>query len=649
MNSDEQMKYQGRLLLFYALLVLMIGTLLGAVGYRQLVESDAFNEKVKVQNHRRIVTPAPRGHIFDREGKLLVANKSKFSAVVFLSDSGVRSAFRAEYRALVRDHREREESYDTGHLQKLARANVIQSYLDGVNAMLERDTQVDPEKVTAHLNFNPLLPFPLIEDLSRDEFAVLLESLPIESPVQVYVSNMRHYPYEATASQTLGFVVSTFLTPDPTMPGVDLRTFAEKGTFGRTGVERQFDEQLQGQMGVEIWVVDPYGFQVESIERRYPVKGQDVQLSLDIDLQLAAERAFVSEDGVEQVGALVALDAENLEVLAMVSKPDFDLNETTPFIGNETYKRINDAGGWQNRALQGVYPPGSPFKLLTAIAALKSGTVTPSEIHNCPGFIRQGGALKYCHLRTGHGDRDLMGAIRDSCNVYFYEEGLEVGIDRISSEAIYMGLDGPTGINLPHETRSMLVPTREWKQRRFKEPWYPGDTTNLSIGQGFLRLTPLQLAVFTASVASNQVLSQPSILKLTPEQIAARPPAKPLGLTPQDHAVIVEGMAQAAVLGTARRANIPGIPIGAKTGTAEVDQDGGKIELAWIVVYAPIKNPKIVVAVMLEGQVLNQNWSGGLYAAPIAKAVMEEFFRKRPDLVPPPPPEPTATEDVAQP
>ncbi len=200
-----------------------------------------------------------------------------------------------------------------------------------------------------------------------------------------------------------------------------------------------------------------------------------------------------------------------------------------------------------------------------------------------------------------------------------------------------MGLGDPTGINLPYETRHMIAPTREWKRNRLNEPWFPGDTTNLAIGQGFLRVTPLQIAVFTASIARNEVVSQPTILKLSPQEIANRPPPKPLGLSPADHAAIIEGMEQAALVGTAKLASIPGVGIAGKTGTAQVDKDGGKIELAWVVIYAPVHDPKIAISVMLEGQELNRSWGGGAHAAPIAKKVLTEYFRKHPELMPPPP------------
>src|SRR5690606_34596743 len=190
---------------------------------------------------------------------------------------------------------------------------------------------------------------------------------------------------------------------------------------------------------------------------------------------------------------------------------------------------------------------------------------------------------------------------RDSCNVYFYNIGLNTGVDTISREAINMGLGDPTGIDLPYETRYMLVPTRDWKEERVKEPWYPGDTTNMSIGQGYLRFTPLQMALMAASIARNEIVTKPSILKLDAAGIAQRPAPKPLGLSARDHAAIVEGMTNAIRIGTGRRAAIPGVDIAGKTGTAQVRKEGGTIELAWFVAFAPANDPKIAIATIIEG------------------------------------------------
>ena len=630
MNTENTKKYQSRLWIFYAILGLLLVILYSGLFFRQLIESESHAAKEKIQNQRRILTPGPRGNLLDREGRVLVANKSKFSAVVFLSENQVQKAFSDSYRSMVRDYRERGEKIKSySELRILSRANVLQSYLKGVNELIGRHEEVDATAITRHLNVNPLLPYPLIDNLVPEEFAILLESLPVESPVQVYVSNMRHYPYENAATHALGYVGYSPLEVQSDMPGSELRTFATKGTYGRNGIEKRFDEQLQGKTGSEIWVVDPSGYQVESVQREYPRKGRDIELSIDIDLQLAGEAGY---DLYGDKGALVAIDIDRMEVLAMLSRPDYNLNQTTPFILNKVFKEISDNQAWENKALRGLYPPGSPFKLITAIAGLKAGKIDDNTIFECDGSHRVGGRNFPCMGR--HGEIDLRTAIEKSCNEYFYRVGLETGVDNLSREAIYLRLNEPTHIDLPNETRGMLTPSREWKKNRFGEPWYPGDTANMSIGQGALIVTPLQMALMVASVAKNQVYSHPSILKQSPEQLARRPAPKPLGLPENLHKAIIDGMNRAvSPTGTARAAIIKGVNIGGKTGTAQINKKDGNLELAWFVGFAPIEDPKIAVVALVEGQELNVSFGGGRYAAPMARYVLEAYFDKRPEYV----------------
>ena len=630
MNTENTKKYQSRLWIFYAILGLLLVILYSGLFFRQLIESESHAAKEKIQNQRRILTPGPRGNLLDREGRVLVANKSKFSAVVFLSENQVQKAFSDSYRSMVRDYRERGEKIKSySELRILSRANVLQSYLKGVNELIGRHEEVDATAITRHLNVNPLLPYPLIDNLVPEEFAILLESLPVESPVQVYVSNMRHYPYENAATHALGYVGYSPLEVQSDMPGSELRTFATKGTYGRNGIEKRFDEQLQGKTGSEIWVVDPSGYQVVSVQREYPRKGRDIELSIDIDLQLAGEAGY---DLYGDKGALVAIDIDRMEVLAMLSRPDYNLNQTTPFILNKVFKEISDNQAWENKALRGLYPPGSPFKLITAIAGLKAGKIDDNTIFECDGSHRVGGRNFPCMGR--HGEIDLRTAIEKSCNEYFYRVGLETGVDNLSREAIYLRLNEPTHIDLPNETRGMLTPSREWKKNRFGEPWYPGDTANMSIGQGALIVTPLQMALMVASVAKNQVYSHPSILKQSPEQLARRPAPKPLGLPENLHKAIIDGMNRAvSPTGTARAAIIKGVNIGGKTGTAQVNKKDGNLELAWFVGFAPIEDPKIAVVALVEGQELNVSFGGGRYAAPMARYVLEAYFDKRPEYV----------------
>ncbi len=628
MNSEEKIRYQSRIWPFYGFLLLMLLTLVCGLGYKQLIQTDKYNERGKIQNHRRILTPGPRGLISDRKGKLLVSNKSTFSAVIFLSDSSVRRSFRERYYSIVKDYRAKEEKFNSRATEVRARGEVIQSYLDDLNRMLGRESQVDAKAISRHFRIHPLLPYPIISNLNREEFAILVESLPIESPVQIYAASTRHYPYESAAAHTLGRVTSSVLSAEDDLKGSDLRTFATKGSFGTSGVEKYYDNILRGKTGMEIWVVDPAGFQVERIQNQYPDKGQDIQLSIDIDLQRIAEAGF---DQYDDAGGLVLLDIDSMEVLAMVSKPDYNLNDTAPFLSNKVAKDIQDRSAWQNRAIQGLYSPASPFKLITATAGLKSGVIDENTRILCEGSIRVGGRRMHCHNHNGHGELNLVEAISASCNVFFYTVAMEMGIDALSSEAIFLGMNEQTGIDLPHEASNMLVPTREWKKQRRGQNWFIGDTANTAIGQGFLLFTPLQMAIATASIGKNQVLGQPSILKRSPENLKNDPPRKSLGLLPAQHQLIIDGLAMAAREGTARNAKLDNVNIGGKTGTGQIHTPEGQKELAWYVALAPIENPKIALAVAVEPYQVGSH-GGGVFAAPMAKPVLEAYFLKHPEL-----------------
>ncbi|MBT3481158.1 MAG: peptidoglycan glycosyltransferase [Opitutales bacterium] len=629
MNPEEKNKYQGRLWIFYGMLAILLSILYSGLFYRQLIERESHVDQEKIQNHRRILTPGPRGNILDREGRVLVANRSKFSAVVFLSEDQVQKAFTNHYRSLVRDYREEGKPIENyTKLLILSRAMVLESYLKTVNDLLGREEEVDANAISRHLNLNPLLPYPLVDNLTQSEFAILLESLPVESPVQLYVSTMRHYPYENAVSHALGYVGHSALEIESNMPGSNLKTFATKGSYGRNGIEKRFDSNLQGKTGTEIWVVDPSGYQVEPIQRIYPKKGQDIELSIDIDLQLAGEQGY---DLYGDKGALIAIDINRLEILAMLSRPDYNLNDTAPFISNDVFKEINERQAWENKAIRGLYPPGSPFKLITAIAALKSGVIDDGTIFECDGGHQVGRRRFPC--MGHHGEMDLRSAIQKSCNEYFYRAGLVTGPDNMSREAVYMRLNKPTNINLPNETARMITPSRQWKRERYDQPWYDGDTANMSIGQGFLTVTPLQLGMMVASIAKNEVYSHPSIIKQSPEQLAVRPAPKPLGLPTEVHKAILDGMDRVvSPTGTARAAIIEGVTVGGKTGTAQINKKEGNLELAWFVGFAPVENPQIAIVALVEGQNLNESFGGGAHAAPMARYVFQAYFDKHPEF-----------------
>ncbi len=602
------------------IVALVVIVLESGLAYRQIHLGDTYREQELQQNFRRILIPGPRGDILDRDGRLLVGNRPLFSAVVYLNE--LRPAFREEYLTLVRQARDSGENVDRNQLQVKARQRVVQGYMDQVNAVLQREESVENRRIERHFAQNLLLPLPLIHDLQAEEYARLIEQIPVDSPVQVITDYARHYPHGHAAAHALGFVTATDDVSDEGVPGADLTTFRFKGKAGRSGVERAFEDHLQGTAGGEIWVVDPSGFQYRRTDHRPPVKGNDLYTSLDLDLQWAAE------DRLDRyTGTVIALDIRTGEVLAIASRPAFDLNDLSPFLSNRVDREIRESGGWLNRAIQGLYPPGSTFKLVTAIAGQRLGHITPETEVDCPGYHVVGNRRFQCHIRTGHGTVDLVEAISASCNVFFYQKGLEAGVDAISREARNFGFDAPTGIELPGESRRPNVPDRDWKSQNRNERWFPGDTANLSIGQGFLLVTPLQMASFTASLARGETRTVPTLRRVgNPDSIDHRGEA--IALSPEDQFQIIAGMERSTMDGTSRPVAIPGVRIAGKTGTAQVRPGGQPLTLAWFVGFAPVDDPRIAIAVMIEGSDPHDNYHGGSTAAPIARAVFEAYFNK---------------------
>jgi penicillin-binding protein 2 len=617
--------YQPRLIAFYFAFGAAVVVLACGLAYRQLIQTGTFSEREKVQNQRRVLVPGPRGNIYDREGRLLVGNRPRFSAVLHLAE--LRTEFRREHIRIVRNYREMEASIRprSSQLESIARVAVAQRYLDQVNQILGREERVDVRKLDRHFRQELLLPYILVDDLAPDEYARLLEQISVTSPLQVYSSSTRHYPHGSLAAHTLGYVVGNDDLPESDIGGDDLRTFRMRGTLGRNGIERSFDDKLQGETGGTIFRVDPAGYKIDPpLYRRLPVQGNNIVTSLDIDLQTAAESAMFGHKG-----AVVMLEVSTGEVLVMASKPDYNLNDFSPSISRAVAAKIEEEGAWLNRAAQGLYPPGSTFKLITAIAGLRAGTIRPDSQTVCTGYFQVGGRLFPCHNRNGHGEVDLRGAIRQSCNVFFYEHGLQTGAENIAAEARRFGLDHRSGIELPFETGAMIVPDADWKRRNRNEAWFPGDTANYAIGQGFLRTTPLQIAAEVASFARGETLTVPTILHQPGRSPTGGEPAQPLNLRAEYYQAIVEGMEQVVQIGTGRLARVPGVRVAGKSGTAQVTERGVNLELAWFVAFAPIEKPEIAVAVILEGTEPDGAFAGGRIAAPVMQEVLQAYFDKK--------------------
>lgn len=618
-----------RLLMFYGVVAGIVVILACGLGYRQLFKSGLYSERERLQNLRRIVSPGPRGNIYDREGRVLVGNRPRFSVTLDLAE--LRAEFRTSYRTISRNYAGSPvgERPNSEQLSRIARVSVAQRYLDQVNAILGRHEEIRAAELNKHFALSLLLPYVLIDDLAPEEYARLLERLPVNSPLQLYSSSSRYYPYHEAASHALGYVA---VNDDPEVddfPGEDLTTFKMKGSVGKAGLELVYDALLEGEAGGSIYQVDPAGYKVDlPIEKRMPVQGKNITTSLDIDLQVAAENAMRDGEGKDRMGALVALDVKTGEVLALVSKPDYDLNDFVPRLSRDEFKSIQDSGGWLNRAIQGQYPPGSTFKIITAIAGLRAGTIEPDTTKIiCPGFIMVGNRRFPCAHSAAHGEVNLVKAISQSCNVFFIKHGLDTTPEFLATEAKRFGFNHPTGIELRGEFRTPRVADPQWRKENWRSAnlpdgiWRGGDTANISIGQGDTLITPLQAACMVASFARGETETKPTLLH-DPKRAPLR--SDPIGLPPAEYNAILDGMRQCYSIGTGRLARVDDLAGAAKSGTAQK----GRIEVAWLVCFAPVENPQIAIAVALEGGE-DQNFGGGAYAGPVAKAVLTAWKEKR--------------------
>lgn len=621
--------YDPRLWLFHGGLVLMLGVLASGLAYQQLGRADLHRERETVQSQRRVVVPGPRGNVFDREGRLLVGNRPRFAVTLNLDE--LRIEFRKEFLRIRRNYRESgdQDVPSADQLWRIARVAVVQRHLQLVNRILGSRHRVTAEDLERHYRQNRILPYLLLEDIAPTDYARLLEQLPVRSPLQVYTSSTRFYPHGSLAAHVLGYTgADDDVEVGDALPGAELTTFKMRGSVGRDGLESSLDARLQGEAGGAIYRVDPGGYRLQPpLEKRRPVQGEDVVVSLDLDLQRAADQQM-RETGL--AGAAVALDVKTGEVLALVSQPDYDLNAFTPRLSSEAAADINARGAWLNRATQGAYPPGSTFKLLTAIAGLRAGTILPDSVVECTGAYRVGGRTFVCNNHRDRGPITLAQSIEKSCNTFYYHFGLQTGIDDIAAESRRHGLDQPTGIELPNETRRMLVPDPAWLLKARDERWFPGHTANVAIGQGDLSLTPLQMAAFVASLARGETTTHPTLLH---QADAPRQRSAPDGLSAAARAALLAGMEAVTNTGTGRilqtpRFRVPGLRLAGKTGTAQKRTAEGTLNFAWFVGFVPVEDPQVAVAVIIEGDTPGEDVAGGRYAAPVAGAIFKAWADK---------------------
>ena len=626
-SARDSTRHNSRIPIFYWIFAAAFLALIAALGYRQIFLYDFYTKRGERQSMRRVIEPGARGDIYDRNGKLLVTNEPFFTVGIYFNE--ILGEFRKEYSRLKKikfdamraaGETPRFKDGEVSEMTHQARANVLNRYLGMINKILGSNYEMPEDNYNRHFRINPLLPFPLIRELTAREHAILAERIPVNSPLQLYTDTKRYYPYGDIAAHVLGTVRNSDGVDSEGMPGEDLRTFAGVGKVGRSGIERAFDYMLSGQSGLKIMVVDNEGFKYEDIMDVSPKKGKSMNSSLDIDLQQ------VIEDSIgNRKGAAAVLDVKTGEVLALASRPSY--NPNTVYKSNAEYAAAEEAGAWLNRSTQGLYPPGSTFKIVTAMSGLMTGAIDDQTVITCNGYYKVDSRLFPCNNRYGHGNLNLEGALALSCNVFFYKTGLDCGHRAIAATAKEMGLDSSTGIEIG-DSPYTVVPTPEYKRRRGRGGWVNGDTANISIGQGDLLQTPLQMACMTASFARGETRTKASIVhdptRVTDMEYHG---GEKLGLTREQYETILKGMVLSSTDGTSRRARIKGVTIAAKSGTAQVTVNGRPLTLAWMVAFAPADDPKVAMSVMIEGEEPG-DVGGGKTAGPIVKAAMEQYFRK---------------------
>jgi len=590
-QANELADIQNRVL-FIKVGLLMILVLLGLRLWQlQIRDGLHYQELARDNRTRSIVLEPARGLLYDRNGLLLANNIPSFQLYVSLEDVPDRENLLTQLPKFI----DIDEEVLSNKLAKKSRRGRV--------------------KIKGNVTLKEAA---IVESHRLDLQGVLIQP-----------EYQRHYPLGTYASHVIGYVgeISETQLKDP-----EYANLQPGRIIGQFGAERTFDEDLLGEPGEEIIEVDALGYPKRSLSVTRPIAGDDFYLTLDIRLQQLADDLLGQESG-----AIVALDPWTGDILALASRPGFNPNDLSGGISQKEWNQLlqDSRHPLTNRAIQGQYPPGSTFKIVMASALLDTRTLTAQDTVSCHGVFPFGKRQYRDWKKWGHGTVDLKKALAESCDVYFYKAGHQLGIHAIARYSRQFGLGEKTGRPLPSE-RSGLVPSPEWKTKVKGEPWYPGETISLSIGQGYLTATPLQMARVAGVVATDGKLVQPRLVKARRLRATGNLKDYPestirqLPIPAHIFTTIKEGLTAVVTDGTAKRAQSDIVKIAGKTGTAQVialktdpqEEIPKKYQdHAWFVAFAPVENPRIAVAVLVEHM-----GHGGSAAAPLAKTLIEAFM-----------------------
>jgi penicillin-binding protein 2 len=600
LNTQRMEDFKGRYKYFVVFVGMAFFLILIYLWYLQVIKGSDLR-RLSINNCIRIrENPASRGMILDRKGRTLAHNRPSFEVYVVPED-----------------------------------LKVNPEVLIKVGQMLNMNRDEIEGKLEAQKKRTPFKPVKIKSDIEWNELA-RLETNRVHLPgLLVDVRPRRAYDYGQLASHLIGYLGEVDESELKQSKGASYRMGA---VIGKYGVESRWETDLRGVDGGRQIEVDALGREIKPLRSVEPFPGNNLVLTIDFEIQKVAEEAFQ-----DKTGALIAMDPRSGRILAMVSKPSFDPDAFARNISPEEWKSLmeNPHSPLQNKGIQGQYPPGSVFKIITAIAGLETGVITPNTQLTCKGIYPYGNRDFRCYKEEGHGTINLHRAIVESCDIYFYQVGLKVGVDAIAHYANELGLGRLTGIALPHE-KSGIIPSTSWKKKRLGAPWYSGETLSLSVGQGYINTTPLQLLMLISAVANGGKLYLPQVVEKVEDihgnTLKDYPPVEAAQADISEKTLLfIQEALMGAVNdphGTGWACALKDFKVAGKTGTAQVikmaqdfkkgDMDRVPLKFkdhAWFIAYAPFEDPLISVVVLVE-----HGGYGGAAAAPIAKKVIEKYL-----------------------
>lgn len=595
--------FKKKALYSFVVVIVFFAVIVTRLWFLQVDQGDYFNQLADSNRVRSIEIAAPRGNIYDRNGREIVTNRPSFNV------------------SWVRENNKIDDEW----LKRLTR-------------LLQQDSATLLEKIRKMAGTPGHIPVRLAEDIDWETVARIENNRMHLPEIRIEVVPLRVYHYGNLASHLIGYMGEISRAE---LDKADRTLYKGGDLIGKMGLERLRDSDLRGEKGRENMEVNALGFEQQTLKGDEPMPGKDLYLTIDVELQKIAEEEMAAQNWA---GAVVAMEANTGRVLVAASAPELHLEEFVGGISQKAWQKMldNPLHPLVNKVVQGQYPPASTHKSITAFAALAEGVVTPDTTVYCPGHLQFANRAYRCWKKGGHGTVSFHRALAESCDVYFYTVGLKLGVDRLARYAKMFGLGQRTGIEMEHE-KAGIVPSTEWKRKRYNVKWHEGETLSVAIGQGYNLNTPLQVAQATSVIANGGTLYKPALVEkvVDPDgkvvgvfqpEVLSRLPGQGRNLK-----LVREGMIETvnSRRGTGRKAQLDthGIIVGGKTGTAQVVRLAQYKHLkeedipyefrdhAWFTCFAPAVNAEIVVTVIVE-----HGLHGGTAAAPIAAKILNKYF-----------------------